>query len=354
MSMRAQIYFWSGVFVFVLLCVWVLDGVLTPFVAGAGIAYLLNPVVIKLEKGKLSRFWATMPILSLFFIVVFGALALLVPLAVKQTLELVNMLPQIVAYVEAHLDPSIKAQAKEVTENLDKTVGELVKGNSGQISGVLQNVAKGVLSGGAALMSVLSFLVVTPIVAFYMLVDWPRIQQWLEDLLPREHKDTILGLEQKMNAKLSGFIRGQLIVMVILGAGYALAMTIAGLKYGALIGIVAGLLSIIPMVGSATGFFIGVATAWAQTGDMVFPATIGVIFIVGQLIEGNLITPKLVGDAVGLHPLWVFFALMAGGALFGIAGMLLAVPAVACIGVLAGFGLEQYKKSKFYKGGKKA
>ena len=168
--------------------------------------------------------------------------------------------------------------------------------------------------------------------------------------MPRDHKKTIKRLLGEMDLKLAGFVRGQISVAVMLGVVYAIALSLAGLKYGFLIGIISGLLSIIPMVGSTVGLIASVTVAWFQAGDITFVAMIGGIFIVGQLIEGNIITPKLVGDSVGLHPLWVFFALLAGGSLFGIVGMLLAVPVAAVAGVLIGFGLDRYKKSQYFRG----
>jgi predicted PurR-regulated permease PerM len=154
---------------------------------------------------------------------------------------------------------------------------------------------------------------------------------------------------RRIDQKLSGFVRGQITVALMLGTLYALALMIAGLNYGFLIGIISGVLSIIPLVGSTVGLLMAVLVAWFQTGgEWVFVGGIAAIFLVGQMIEGNILTPKLVGDSVGLHPLWVMFALMAGAALFGILGMLLAVPVAAIVGVLAGAGIAQYKSSALY------
>ena len=167
--------------------------------------------------------------------------------------------------------------------------------------------------------------------------------------MPRHHKDTITDLLKKIDVKLAGFVRGQVSVAVILGVVYAVALSVAGLKYGFLIGLCSGLLSIIPMVGSTLGFFVSVLVAWFQTGEISYTAIIGGIFLAGQIIEGNFLTPKLVGNSVGLHPLWVFFALLAGGSLFGILGMLLAVPVAASAGVLINFAIKRYKDSSYYK-----
>ncbi len=157
-----------------------------------------------------------------------------------------------------------------------------------------------------------------------------------------------MDLLKQIDQKLSGFVRGQISVAVMLGVAYAIALTIAGLKYGFMIGLMSGLLSVIPMVGSAVGLIVSVAVAWFQAGDIVFVGIIAAIFIAGQVIEGNFLTPKLVGDSVGLHPLWVFFALLAGGSLLGILGMFLAVPVAAVIGVLLSFAIYKYKQSAYY------
>ena len=184
--------------------------------------------------------------------------------------------------------------------------------------------------------------------------EWEHIMAWGEDLLPRDNKDTIKDLLKQIDAKISGFVRGQISVAVILGIAYAIALTIAGLKYGALIGLAAGLLSIIPMVGSAIGLVVSIVVAYFQSFDLTYVAIIAAIFFAGQIIEGNILSPKIVGDSVGLHPLWVFFALLAGGALFGVLGMLLAVPVAAIAGVLLAFAIMQYKSSPLYKGKSKA
>ena len=183
-----------------------------------------------------------------------------------------------------------------------------------------------------------------------MMKEWDNLTAWVTGLMPQDHKETILDLLKKIDTKIAGFVRGQISIAVILAIAYAIALSIAGLKYGFLIGLVSGLISVIPLVGSTLGLIVSVAVAWFQSGDIMFVGIIGGIFIAGQLIEGNLLSPKIVGDSVGLHPLWVFFALMAGGALFGILGMLLAVPVAAVAGVLSSFALKQYKDSSFYKG----
>ena len=179
--------------------------------------------------------------------------------------------------------------------------------------------------------------------------EWPAIVRWVESLYPRQHAALIRSLLKQIDMKVAGFIRGQISVAFILGVIYALALTIADLDYGFLIGLGAGIFSIIPLVGSTLGLVVAAAVSWFQAGDPVYTGVIAAIFLGGQFIEGNFLSPKIVGDSVGLHPLWVMFALLAGGSLFGIVGMLIAVPMAAVIGVLGGFLIDRYKASPLYQ-----
>ena len=187
-------------------------------------------------------------------------------------------------------------------------------------------------------------------VAFYLLRDWDRLVARIDDLLPRDHAEVMRQLAKQANESLAGFARGQSMVCVLLAAFYAVALVLVGLPFGAIVGLVAGLLTFIPYVGCLTGFVVSMAIAVGQFDNWVSIALVAVIFVVGQVIEGNFLTPKLVGDRVGLHPVWIIFALLAGGALFGFLGLLLAVPVAALIGVLVRFAIAQYRASKLYLG----
>ena len=226
----------------------------------------------------------------------------------------------------------------------------IAREHAGTAAGVAGAVAGGIAQGGMALLNALGLFVITPFVTYYMMKEWPRITKWVTDLIPRPHQHDILGIFHDIDRKLSGFIRGQALVALFLGVAYALALSVAGLNYGFMIGLFSGFLSIIPMVGSVTGFVVGVLVAWLQAGEWQFAAVVAAIFLAGQAIEGNLLTPKIVGDRVGLHPLWIFFALMGGAALFGFLGMLIAVPVAAAVSVLIAFGIKRYKASPYYKG----
>ena len=346
---RQQMMFWGLAFAGLLAFVWLFKSILLPFILGVAVAYLLNPVVCRLGQAGYRRKVAVFIILFGFFVLVAAALAFIVPVLFHEIKGLVDDLPALIN--------KMQAMASRYLARLQSVIGQdsngplsLMGQNSDAAVGAAKALLTGLKGGGTALTNFISVIVVMPIVAFFILLEWPKLTQWSTDLLPRQHMDTILDLLKKIDTKLAGFVRGQITVAVLLGVIYALALSVAGLKYGFLIGILSGLFSIIPMVGSTLGLLVSVIVAYLQSGDMMYVALIGGIFIAGQIIEGNFLTPKLVGNSVGLHPLWVFFALMAGGALFGIVGMLIAVPVAAVVSVIVGFLLEQYKKSPYYLG----
>lgn len=353
MTTRQQAQIWLLAFAAFLLFVYVFNDILLPFVLGAGVAYLLNPLVEKLGRFKVNRTWASLLILGTFIVFVAVLLALIVPLLYNQASQLAGDLPGYLQNLKILAEPYVGKILALGGHEQSLDMGELAKNNADKAAGVAAQLLGGVAAGGRAMASFISVLVLMPIVAYFMMKEWVNICNWIEDLLPRPQKNTILDLLSQINQKLSGFIRGQLSVAALLGAGYAIALSLAGLKYGFLIGLAAGVLSIIPMLGSITGLLVAVAVAWFQQHDLMYVAIIAGIFLAGQIIEGNFLTPKLVGDSVGLHPLWVFFALMAGGALFGILGMLLAVPVAAVSGVLLAFAIARYKSGPLYKGAEK-
>jgi predicted PurR-regulated permease PerM len=201
------------------------------------------------------------------------------------------------------------------------------------------------------LVNLLSLVIVTPIVAFYLLTDWDRMVARLDSWLPRPHVETLRGLAREMDDAMAGFIRGQAVVCLLLGLFYAIGLSLAGLNFGLLIGLAAGILSFIPYVGSFIGFVLSISVAFVQFWpDWVHIAAVAAIFAAGQFIEGNFLSPKLVGNRVGLHPVWLMFALFAFGYLFGFAGLLMAVPLAAAVGVLTRFALRKYLSSPFYLG----
>lgn len=342
--------FWGGAFALFITCLWIFNSILAPFVLGIAIAYLLDPVMRKFSRQKgLPRWVISLIILFLFFFFLILVLVTLGPMAFRQMEMLITQIPNYIQNLMDFITPYLTWIQDRVGDDYIAQLNENISQNAGKLMGVTGGIAAGIASGGVALVGFVSTLVLTPLVAYFMMNEWPRIVQWVESLYPRQNEDVIRGILKKIDTKVSGFIRGQITVAFLLGVIYALALTIAGLNYGFLIGIGAGLFSIIPLVGSTLGLIVSVGIAWFQTGDITYVGIIAAIFMAGQFIEGNFLTPKLVGDSVGLHPLWIMFALLAGGSLFGIVGMLLAVPVAAVIGVLAGFAIERYKESSFYQ-----
>lgn len=340
--------FWACAFVFFILTVILFKSVLLPFVLGIAVAYLLNPTVNKLGALGIARAPAAMMILGGFLILIIAAIGVISPVLYREFSEFSEELPGYIEKFWSLLSP-LTAQLDQYVSGEDgKKIEDIVKENAGAAIKTANFVVQKLAAGGQAIMDVLSVAIFMPIVAYFMMKEWPSVTKWVQDLMPRHAEEVIMNLIKEIDAKISGFVRGQITVAVMLGVAYAICLTIAGLKYGFLIGLMSGFLSVIPMVGSAVGLVVSIAVAWFQSGDIMFVLMIGGIFVAGQLIEGNFLTPKLVGDSVGLHPLWVFFALLAGGSLLGILGMFLAVPIAAVIGVLLSFAIHKYKQSAYY------
>ncbi len=350
-SIRRQAIFWSAAIVLFCLVLWVLGNTLLPFIAGMALAYFLDPVADFLERRGMSRLVATSTILISFVLVFVLALLLVVPILVRQSIDLVANLPQWIEKLQAlvqSFDLSFLerfwGQEKSVLQN---NAGELVK----QGASWFGTVVAGIWQSGQAIISIASLLVITPVVAFYLLYDWDNMVDKLDNLLPRDHRATIHGLIEEIDATVAGFVRGQGTLCLILGLYYATSLTLVGLNFGLVIGLVAGMISFIPFVGSIVGFTLSVGVALVQFWpDWIPIAIVAGIFFFGQFLEGNVLQPKLVGSRVRLHPVWVMFALLVFGALFGFAGLLVAVPAAAVIGVIVRFAISRYKESELYHG----
>jgi predicted PurR-regulated permease PerM len=344
-----QAAFWGVASLILFVFIWMFKSVLTPFVLGVVIAYLLNPLVKGFSTKGIGRSTSSAFIICLFFILATTVIVLVAPIVAKESADLIDALPGYLDKLFKWAQPHTLWLQENFGENYMGDAKAFLKDNISKVLKVSGGIAGGLAAGGQALVGAATTLVLTPLVAFYMMREWPVITQWVEDLIPRSHETVIKNLLTQIDGKLAGFIRGQLTVAFLLGIIYAVALTVAGLNYGFLIGIGAGLLSIIPMVGSTIGLLVSVAVAWFQSGEVQYVLIIAAIFIVGQVVEGNVLSPKLLGDSVGLHPLWILFALMAGGSLLGILGMLIAVPVAAVIGVLVSFAILQYKHSSLYK-----
>ena len=338
------------------LVVYLLREVMLPFVAGITLAYLLDPLADRLERLGLGRLAASLMILALFVAALIVTLLILIPLTANQVVALVNALPGMVSRLQAIIAERSgtlleRMGGADVLTELQASVGTLAT----QAGTWLLAFLKSLWSGSQALISIASLLVVTPVVAFYILVDWDRMVAAIDGWVPPRHRTTVRDLARQSDGAITGYVRGQTLVCLILGSFYAIGLWLVGLNFGVLIGLIAGFLTFIPYVGTLTGFLLSVGVAlvqfWPSADWLHLGLTVGV-FLVGQFLEGNVISPKLVGDSTGLHPVWLMFALLAFGTLFGFVGLLLAVPIAASIGVLVRFALARYLESRLYHAGR--
>ncbi len=354
MSVGRQIGFWVAALVGFLVFLYVFSGILLPFVAGMILAYLLDPVADRIERLGINRLIAALIILATFVVLFVLVLILVLPIVGHQLGALLRSLPGYVTALQDFVSRNIDSAGQLPTvlgmqpTDLKSSLGGLLTQGAQWFATMLTSI----WSGGQALLSVLALLVVTPVVAFYMLLDWDRMVREIDGWVPRRSVETVRQIAREMDEGVSGFIRGQVSVCLILGAYYAIGLTIVGLDFGLLIGIFIGMISFIPYVGATIGMILSVGLAVAQFWpDWPMVAAVGAVFAVGQFIEGNVLQPKLIGEHVGLHPVWLMFALFAFGSLFGFVGMLIAVPAAAAVGVLARFAIARYLTSPFYTGG---
>lgn len=346
LPVRQQIIYWGIAAAAFFLMMWTLGNVILPFVLGGAIAYCLDPIADRIERLGTSRAVATV-IITLLAFVLFILLALLViPTLIQQTTALIGAAPELFQSLQAFLTerfPSLMDSSSTVRQSL-QSIGTAIESRGAE-------VLNGLVSSAMSLLNIVVLLVIVPVVAFYLLLDWDNMVAKVDDLLPRDHAPVIRSLAKQIDRTLAAFIRGQGTVCVILGTYYALALMLAGLQFGAVVGAIAGLISFIPYVGAVVGGGLALALAVFQFwGDWVMLAVIGGIFIAGQMVEGNILTPKLVGGSVGLHPVWLIFALSVFGALFGFVGMLVAVPVAASLGVIARFAVAEYKSGLLYRG----
>ena len=353
MTVRQHVGCWFAAIVVLGLILFLLSDMLLPFVVGMAVAYLADPFADKLEKWGLSRAMATTVITLVFFAVVIVALLLIVPLVTGQVIGLIERAPSYVERASNTVVPLLQELVARLPADLEVSGFNLGQATLKQYAESLvewiATMATGLWSGSLVVLNLVSLLVITPIVSFYLLWEWDHIVAKVDGWLPRRHAEQIRVLMREIDAVLSGFVRGQVMVCALLGAFYGVALSLVGLEFGFVIGIASGVLSFIPFVGAIFGAVASIGVALLQFWpDFVWIAVVAGIYAVGQFVEGNFLTPRLVGSKVGLHPVWVMFGLLAGGALFGFVGVLLAVPVTAVIGVLIRFGLGEYLRSAIY------
>ena len=346
LPLKDQARYWGIAAAVFFLMLWFFGDVLVPFLVGGALAYFLDPVADRLERLGLSRVMAT-TVISVFALLMVVLLILsVIPTLISQLTALVNAAPDIALKLQAFLIDRFP-QLSDETSTIRKTLAELgatIQSRGGELANGLLNSALGVISA-------VVFIVVVPVVAFYLLLDWDNMVARVDAMVPRDHTDTVRTLARQIDAVLAGFVRGQVSVCLILGTYYSVSLMLAGLQFGLIVGAIAGAITFIPYVGALVGGVLALGLALFQFwGDWLSIGLVAGIFAVGQFLEGNILTPKLVGKSVGLHPVWLLFALSSFGSAFGFVGMLVAVPIAAALGVLLRFGVAQYQGSLLYRG----
>lgn len=342
--------FWIALLALALLLLWSLTAILLPFVVGMAVAYFLDPAVDWLERWRFPRGIATGVVIVAFFALIALVFFLFMPVLQQQVTNLVTDLPVLAESLRVKADAFITRLQLQAGVPPDE-VRSLQQAASGQATKALDYAGQllgELLHGGLALVNLLSLVFVTPVVAFYLLRDWDRMVARVNTWLPLHHAITIRAQAREIDRTLSGFARGQALLCLLLGIFYAVGLTLAGLEFGLIIGVVTGFLSFVPYVGTITGAVTSITLALVQFDDYRSVLIVGGVYLLGQALEGYVFQPLLVGDRIGLHPVWIIFALLAGGTLFGFVGILLAVPVSAIIGVLCRFALGRYLASDFY------
>jgi predicted PurR-regulated permease PerM len=354
MPWERQVAFWVAALAVFVALLWLLSDILLPFVAGMALAYLLDPVARRAERLGIGRPISALVIVTVFIVVLVVVVMLVAPILSAQVAAFLDSLPGYLARLQSIVsDPSRPWLAKLFGDRVPgdgdaKSVGGLIAQSSGWIASFLASL----WSGGRTLFSVLSLLVITPVVAFYLLCDWDRLVATVDGWIPLPYRDTVRRLAREIDQAIAGFVRGQAVICLILAVIYAVGLTLAGLHYGFMLGLLTGFMSFIPFVGALTGFLVATGVAIAQFWPDITAILLVVgVFVMGQGLEGYVLSPKLVGAKVGLHPVWLMFSLIAFGYLLGFVGLLIAIPLAAAIGVLLRFALRKYIESPLYTGG---
>ena len=345
-------WIWLGAAFVIAVLLYFLHNILSPFLVGILLAYLADPLVDRLERLGLSRTWGVVVVFSLFTLIFLALLLVLVPMLAKQLLRLYELAPQMLDWLQHVALPWVQSRLGLADgfwkfDKIKAAIGEHM-GQTTDIVGVLLSQAT---ASSLALIGWLTNLVLIPVVGFYLLRDWDLMMAKLRSLLPRQREPQVVGLAGECHEVLGAFVRGQLLVMLALGVIYSTGLMLVGLELGLLIGMLAGLAAIVPYMGFIIGIGAALVAGLFQFGGELYPMLgIVAVFMVGQALEGMVLTPLLVGDRIGLHPVAVIFAILAGGELFGFTGVLLALPVAAVIMVLLRHVHDLYKESDMYAG----
>ena len=360
LPVRDQMKYWGVALALFLLVLWWLGDVILPFLLGAAIAYLLDPVADRLQRLGLPRVAAVAIITVATLLILVATILLVVPTLATQAVSLTERIallieraPDTVEGLQTWLSGRFPGFVERFPDfaDIDTTLRDMLANATQAIRDRAGSLVEGVLASASGLVNVLVLFLIVPVVAVYLLIDWDRMMAEIDTLLPRDHAPTIRRVARDIDDTLASFVRGQGLVCLILGVYYAAALAAVGLQFGLIVGAIAGFLTFIPYVGALVGGILAIGLALFQFwGDWVWILVVWAIFQSGQFVEGNFLTPKLVGDSVGLHPVWLLFALSAFGAVFGFVGFLIAVPAAAAMGVIARFLTARYRESSLYQG----
>ena len=345
-SVRQQLLFWGMLSIVSILLLSYIGNILLPFVIGSALAYLLDPLADRLQKMGFNRLWAVI-FISFIFVLIFAPLAVFISVnLIDQLTKLITVAPIIAEKLTTALNGTLPSKLGD-SLNLDQSnlpLGEFLKST-------IVVIMSGLVKSFSSLLSIAGLILITPIVTIYLLIDWDRLVVKIDGLLPRDHAETIRNLSKEIHEVIAGFIRGMGSVCCILGAYYAISLMFLGLEFGLIVGVIAGVLTFIPYLGAILGGILAIGLSTVQFwGDWNTILLVVGIFVIGQLIEGNFLTPKLVGNSVGLHPVSLLLALSLFGSIFGLVGMMVAVPVAAAIGVIFRYLINQYLNSQVYIG----
>jgi predicted PurR-regulated permease PerM len=355
MSLRNQVLVWVSFTVVVIFAIWLLRPILLPFVVGIAIAYVLNPVVKQLQRWGINRGWATAVVLLTVLALIAGIFVAIVPLLVQQVAGVIAWLPGYVGDLQAliqrlapqlaeWLGPERAAQFEAALTQMLGTGVEFVAGLASQLA-----------QSSLTVLNTIALIIITPVVAFYLMLDWDAMGKNLDSLLPREHRREIRQVLDQIDRAMAGVIRGQGGVILVDCIYYATALSLVGLNFGLVIGLLIGLLSFVPFLGFVLGFVLSMGIALVQfSPDWLRIGVVFAVFAIGQFLEGNVLYPKLVGQSININPVWLMFSLFAFAFLFGFVGLLLAVPLAAISAVLTRYAAKRYRESTLYRGSGRA
>jgi predicted PurR-regulated permease PerM len=351
MTLRTQVLVWAGFTLAVIFAVWLFRPILLPFVVGIALAYILNPLVNIIQRARIGRGWSTAVAMLVVVAVIVGVFFLITPLVVSQVTGLVFLLPGLVG----DLQDLIRRLAPQLIEWLGPERAAQFEASLTQFIGTgvdfIVNVTGQLAQSGLTVLNTLGFLLITPVVTFYLLLDWEGMVKGIDDLLPREHRREIRQVLDQIDRSMAGVVRGYGSVILVLCIYYATALSLTGVNFGLVIGLITGLFSFIPFVGFLTGFVLSMGIALVQFApNWWLIVIVFLVYMVGQFLEGNVLYPRLVGQSININPVWLMFALFAFAFLFGFVGLLLAVPLAAITATLTRYALKRYKESALYHG----